>query len=73
MGSKQSQWSANWKRNNYERFMLEFSKGTKAKVSEKEIRKLHAEALKEAHKAQAEHKKAQAEKAKANREKCMDI
>lgn len=34
MGSKQSQWSANWKRNNYERFMLEFSKGTKAKVSE---------------------------------------
>ena len=42
-------------------------------VSEKDIRKLHAEALKEAHKAQAEHKKAQAEKAKANREKCMDI
>lgn len=34
MASKQSQWSANWKRKNYERFMLEFTKGTKDKVSE---------------------------------------
>lgn len=34
MGSSQSQASTRWKQKNYERFMLEFSKGTKDELTE---------------------------------------
>jgi len=61
-------------REGFQEFIKSEAKARKwSQVSEKEIRKLYADALKEAHKAQEAHKKAQAEKAKANREKCMDI
>ena len=32
--NKQTKWTSNWKKENYERYMLEFPKGTKAQVIE---------------------------------------